>query len=108
MLNIHETDLSSTEHAGAFIQLLETYSSDPMGGGLPLSDFARQHLVACIRHRQDAVVVIAFIDQEPAGLINCFEGFSTFSCKPILNIHDVIVAPKFRGQDISQQMLQQS
>jgi len=106
MLQIYETDLSSTEHAEAYIQLLDTYSRDAMGGGLPLTDFTRQHLVSCVKQRHDAVVVMAFIDFNAAGLVNCFEGFSTFSCKPVLNIHDVIVDPEFRGQGISQKMLQ--
>lgn len=105
MLQIQETDLSSTEHAEAFIQLVEAYARDPMGGGQALSDFARQNLVPSIRQRQDAVVVMAFVDSYPVGLINCFEGFSTFSCKPVLNIHDVIVAPQHRGQGLSIEML---
>ena len=107
MLHIQESDLSSPEHAEAFIQLLDTYARDPMGGGQALSNFARQNLVSCMRQRQDAVIVMAFVDSEPAGLINCFEGFSTFSCKPVLNIHDVIVCPVYRGQGLSIKMLQQ-
>ncbi|MFW2374333.1 MAG: GNAT family N-acetyltransferase [Gammaproteobacteria bacterium] len=105
MIQIYETDLSSTEHAQAFIQLLDIYAMDPMGGGQPLTGFVRQNLVSNMKQRHDAIVVLAFVDSMPAGLVNCFEGFSTFSCKPILNIHDVIVAPKYRGQGISQKML---
>ncbi|MBA1330674.1 GNAT family acetyltransferase, partial [Candidatus Endoriftia persephone str. Guaymas] len=50
--------------------------------------------------------LLAFIDDEPIGLINAFEGFSTFQCRPLLNIHDIIVIPRFRQQGAARQMLQ--
>jgi ribosomal protein S18 acetylase RimI-like enzyme len=50
--------------------------------------------------------VLAFVGGEPAGLVNCFEGFSTFACKPLVNVHDVAVVGKFRGLGLSQKMLQ--
>ena len=43
--------------------------------------------------------------QEPAGLINCFEAFSTFQCKTIVNVHDIVVVEEFRGQGISHLLL---
>lgn len=49
--------------------------------------------------------VLCFIDGEPAGLINCVEGFSTFACMPLVNIHDVIVAKKFRRLGLTDKML---
>jgi hypothetical protein len=24
------------------------------------------------------------------GLVNCFEGFSTFACKPLVNVHELL------------------
>jgi ribosomal protein S18 acetylase RimI-like enzyme len=33
------------------------------------------------------------------------EGFSTFACRPLVNIHDVVVAASHRGQRIGEQML---
>ena len=35
----------------------------------------------------------------------CFEGFSTFACKPLLNIHDIIVAKAHRGHGIAKSLL---
>ncbi len=49
--------------------------------------------------------MICYIDDKPAGLANCFQAFSTFKCKPLINIHDVVVAIKFRGLGISQLLL---
>ena len=39
------------------------------------------------------------------GLINCFEGFSTFAARPLLNIHDLVVLAEQRGGGIGQQLL---
>jgi ribosomal protein S18 acetylase RimI-like enzyme len=36
----------------------------------------------------------------PVGLANCFEGFSTFAAKPLINIHDVFVIPAARGRGV--------
>ena len=36
---------------------------------------------------------------------NCFEGFSTFAAKPLVNIHDLAVSQNFRGMGISQLLL---
>jgi len=48
---------------------------------------------------------LAFVDQKPAGLAICFEGFSTFACKPLINIHDFAVAPEFRGRGLAKRIL---
>ena len=53
-----------------------------------------------------AFSVLAFVGGEPAGLVNCFEGFSTFACRPLVNVHDVVVKEPFRGLGLSQKMLQ--
>jgi ribosomal protein S18 acetylase RimI-like enzyme len=39
------------------------------------------------------------------GLVNCIEGFSTFQCRPLVNVHDVAVLASHRGQRIAEQML---
>ncbi|MCK5098359.1 MAG: GNAT family N-acetyltransferase, partial [Desulfobacteraceae bacterium] len=52
-----------------------------------------------------AFSVLCYVDDRPAGLVNCFEGFSTFKCKPLINIHDMYVSNEFRGLGISQKLL---
>jgi GNAT superfamily N-acetyltransferase len=49
--------------------------------------------------------VLAFADGQPAGFAISIEGFSTFACKPLLNIHDVFVLPAYRGKGISRLLL---
>jgi ribosomal protein S18 acetylase RimI-like enzyme len=76
-----------------------------MGGGESLSLDTRQQLAIELAKRPHAFSVLAFIAGEPVGLVNCFEGFSTFACRPLVNIHDVVVIASARGQGISQKML---
>ncbi|MCW8932827.1 MAG: GNAT family N-acetyltransferase [Gammaproteobacteria bacterium] len=85
--------------------LMNAYASDPMGGSQPLSDEVKNNLLKELSKLPHAFSIIAYIEGLPAGLINCFEAFSTFSCKPLINIHDVIVLNQYRGNGISQKLL---
>jgi GNAT superfamily N-acetyltransferase len=108
MITIQIADLNIPEHVSAVVYLLNEYAKDAMGGGEPLSAFTQANLVKEMAKRPAIHVVLAFVDGKPAGLINCIEGFSTFACKPLLNIHDVVVVADYRGQGISSQLLQKA
>jgi ribosomal protein S18 acetylase RimI-like enzyme len=103
-------DYRDAAHAAALVELLDAYARDPAGGGHPLSEHARQHLVRELAARPQAFSVLALDDtQDPpraVGLVNCFEGFSTFACQPLVNVHDVVVLPAHRGQRVAERMLQ--
>ena len=86
MFNIIQADLTRPEHAQAYLALMSHYACDPMGGAEDLSDFAKQNLVKTLLTRQDVFIVLAFKDKQPAGLLTAIEGFSTFFCKPLLNV----------------------
>lgn len=100
-----QASYSNSVHAEAIGFLLDQYATDAMGGGQPLSLDTRQQLAIELAKRPHAFSVLAFIAGEPVGLVNCFEGFSTFVCRPLVNIHDVVVIASARGQGISQKML---
>ena len=106
MHDLQIADFSNPAHASAVVYLLNEYAKDDMGGGAPLSTYTQANLVKEMAKRPTIHVVLAFVSGKPAGLINCIEGFSTFACKPLLNIHDVVVLAKYRGQGISSQLLQ--
>ncbi|MEA5602710.1 GNAT family N-acetyltransferase [Nostoc sp. UHCC 0252] len=108
MIEIFEADLSMPAHAEAMVQLMDEYALDPMGGGKGLSDYVKANLSTELAKRKAAHVILAFVDAEPAGLVVCLEGFSTFACKPLLNIHDVIVALRYRGRGLSKLLLQKA
>lgn len=104
-IDIIKADYSDGKHGAEIPMLLNLYASDPMGGGVPLSRAVRTNLVAALAAIPHAFSVIAYVDNQPAGLVNCFETFSTFACRPLINIHDVVVLSEFRGLGISQKML---
>lgn len=103
-INIIQADLSSAQHAAALITLLDSYARSAAGGGKPLADYTRQNLISCLRARPDTLAILAYDADLPVGLVIAFEGFSTFMCKPLLNIHDVIVLENYRGRSIAQKM----
>lgn len=101
-------DYADPSHAAALVMLLDAYASDPAGGGQGLSAFAKANLVASLAARPQAYSVLAFDGEQPVGLVNCIEGFSTFACKPLVNVHDVAVLASHRGRGIAEQMLAQA
>ena len=42
-----------------------------------------QNLVPKLAKLPHAFSILAFVDGEAVGLLNCFEGFSTFAAKPL-------------------------
>ena len=89
----------------AITTLLDAYARDEMGGGRPLSEHVRRNLVPELRKRHGVHVVLAFAGEEAAGMAICMEGFSTFVCEPLLNVHDLVVHPSRRGQGLAGQLL---
>ena len=87
------------------LMLLNSYAQDPMGGGEALNQFVIDNLIQELAKLPHAFTVLCYVNDIAAGLINCFEAFSTFSCKPLINIHDVIVLKEYRGNGLSQKML---
>ena len=104
-LNLVQANYADAAHMAALLGLLDGYARDPMGGGEPLSAFALQNLPAELAGRPTLFSVLAFDSTLPVGLINCVEGFSTFACQPLVNVHDVVVAASHRGQGIAEKML---
>jgi GNAT superfamily N-acetyltransferase len=94
------------QEAADIPRLLDCYASDPMGGGEPLKEYTRIHLIEELQKRSNiAHVFLAQIDGESVGLANCFEGFSTFNCMPLINIHDLVVLNTHRGHGIGKLLL---
>lgn len=104
-LLVVRADYANPDHARAVVDMLDAYAQDPAGGGKPLSPFAREHLVAELAARPAAYSVLAFDGTQAVGLVNCIEGFSTFACRPLVNVHDVAVAASHRGRRVGGQML---
>ena len=104
MIDIARTCYADPLHAAALVHLLDHYARDPAGGGAPLSDYARSNLIDALAARPFVFSVLAFDDATPVGLVNAIEGFSTFACKPLVNIHDVVVLESHRGRGIASRL----
>lgn len=105
MREIVRADLQNPKHCAALLGLLDEYASHDMGGGGGLNAEVRTGLIPALQARCGVHIVLAFEEGNPAGLAICFEGFSTFACKPLLNIHDIVVSAAFRGRGLSKALL---
>lgn len=104
-LDVRLANYKNSQDADAILMVLDSYARDEMGGGEPLPDYAREHLIARLDSLPHAVSFLAWDNNVAVGVINCFEVFSTFKCKPVLNIHDIAVMPNCRGQGVGLQIL---
>ncbi|MGL1957498.1 MAG: GNAT family N-acetyltransferase [Colwellia sp.] len=103
-IELIQADYTNKQHGQDLLMLLNAYALDPMGGAEPLSEFAQQNLIATLAKRAEMFTVLCYVDEKPAGLVNCVEGFSTFNCKPLVNIHDCAVLSEFRGLGLTAKM----
>ena len=104
-LDILAADLSNPSHATAVIALLDHYASGTMGGGEPLAEGVKRTLIEGLQTQSGCVVLLAYRDGDPIGLAIAFPGFSTFQAKTLLNIHDLAVHEKARGQGVGTALL---
>ena len=98
-------DLKLAAHAQATLDLLNEYAQEEAGGSCGLSDYVKANLIHELLQREQALVILAFVQSVPAGLVIALEGFSTFACKPLLNIHDLMVSVEFRGRGLAKHLL---
>jgi GNAT superfamily N-acetyltransferase len=111
MITIIRANLINPDQSAALMRLMDEYASGATGGGEPLNAYTRAHLAATLRTRPGAHTLLAVERDDTngeiyVGLLNAFEGFSTFACQPLLNIHDVIVTAAWRGKGIGKQLMQ--
>ncbi|WKE66901.1 GNAT family N-acetyltransferase [Gallaecimonas kandeliae] len=104
-VEIKVADYHNPQDAQDLGYLLGCYAADPMGGGESLSAEHLAALPAKLAELPYALSLLCHVDGKPAGLLNAFEGFSTFKGKPLYNIHDLVVLEAFRGQGLSLQLL---
>ncbi len=104
-INVKIADYDNAADARAIRELLNCYACDAMGGGKCLEESVLGNIVDALGRYPTAFSVIAYADERGVGLVNCFESLSTFQCKPLINIHDIVVHPEFRGLDIGHLML---
>ncbi|MDP9109749.1 MAG: GNAT family N-acetyltransferase [Pseudomonadota bacterium] len=105
LIEVRLADYANPDDARAVVDLLDAYARDPFGGDCPLESAVRTNLVAALARQPGAFSLLALVDSVPVGLANCFTGFSTFRCLPLINIHDLVVLPEFRGRRLAQGLM---
>lgn len=104
-ITIITADYQNKDHASQIVTLLDHYARDSMGGGEPLKEHVKNNLINQLAEFPTAFTLLALVDEQPVGIANCFFGFSTFYGQKLINIHDLAVEKAFRGQGISQALL---
>jgi len=96
-LSILQVDLQNQLHCAQIIKLLNDYMNDPMGNNRPLPKELAPQIIAGLKQHSGFLGFFVMADDQFAGLANCNVNFSTFQAKPLINIHDFIVAPEYRN-----------
>ena len=104
-VKIIKADYCNEKNREEITLLLDQYAKDPMGGGKKLEKYVIENVAYELSRIPHAFSVICYVNNQAVGLVNCFELFSTFSCKPLINIHDFVVLKEYRGKGLSNKML---
>ena len=102
---VREADFDDARDAEGFVAVLDSYASSAIGGGRPLAADVRERVVPMLRAHPTSLVLLAIVDETPAGIAVCFFGMSTFRALPLLNIHDLAVLPRYQGQGVGPALL---
>jgi len=104
-IRIVQADLTLPEHREAVLAMVDAYSRDTMGSAKPLAPDVRARLIPGLQRHPTTLIFLAFEGEQPVGVAVCFVGFSTFAAKPLINIHDCMVLPAFRGNGVGRRLL---
>jgi ribosomal protein S18 acetylase RimI-like enzyme len=104
-IKIIQCDYSNPDHRKAVITLINDYIRDEMGGGTPLSAQEQTELLEGLRNHPQTLVLLAQTDGIFTGLLTAFENFSTFTARPMMNIHDVTVLRAYRRKGIGRSLM---
>ena len=105
LIEIVKCDFENPSHCEALIELMNEYITDKMGGGETYNEEKKKQLVDGLRNHPSKLILFAKSGNEFIGLINCFINFATFTVKPFINIHDVIVKQSWRNKGVGRNMI---
>ena len=101
-----QVDLQNEEHCQHLLKLLNDYMEDPMGGGEPMPPSLGPRIINGLRRHTAYLGFFVVSGNTYLGLANCNLNFSTFQARPLINIHDLIIAPEFQGQGAGRYLLE--
>lgn len=95
-LSIIQVDIQNPIHCDQVIKLLNDYMIDPMGNNRPMPKELGPQIISGLKKHTGFLGFFVVDGEQFAGLANCNVNFSTFQAKPLINIHDFIIAPECR------------
>ncbi|MDR2086744.1 MAG: GNAT family N-acetyltransferase [Dysgonamonadaceae bacterium] len=99
-------DYTQPQHLKGIATLINAYIEDRMGGGTPLSESRQLRLADLLNRHPTTIVLLACCESEVCGLLIAFENISTFTVRPMINIHDIVVLPEYRRKGIGKLLLE--
>lgn len=93
-------DLNNNDHCSNFIKLLNEYMEDEIGLGKSMRETLKPQIIAGLKKHPAFCGFFACVDGEYAALANCNINFSSWQAMPLLNIHDFVVSPAYRGKGV--------
>jgi ribosomal protein S18 acetylase RimI-like enzyme len=105
-LTVRPCVYTDTDDRNAIGALINAYIKDEMGGGEPLAPPQQLHLAEALAQHPKSVVLLACVGEIRCGMLVAFENFSTFTVRPMINIHDVIVLKEYRGKNVGRSLLE--
>jgi len=93
-------DLSNETHCAKLLDLLNAYMKDEMGIGQSMPTGLGPKIIEGLKKHPAYLGFFVLVEDQFAALANCNLNFSTWKARPLINIHDFIVAPEFRKQGI--------
>ena len=106
-IEIIPCDFNNPAHCEALVNLMNEYITDRMGGGEPYTADQKIALIEGLRNHSSCMVLFAISGEQFVGLVNSFINFATFTVKPFINIHDVIVSESWRNNGVGRRMLEE-
>lgn len=105
-LRVRRALLNLPEDAAAYRNMLNQYANDPLGQDAPLDPAVLDKTLADLANHPCCYPFLAAFGERVVGFATCFLGYSTFKAAPLMNIHDIAVAPDHRRQGIGRAILQ--
>lgn len=104
-VSVVDADLGVPGHGDGLVAVLDEYARLPHIAGRGLPDDVRVNLVDRLAATSGKQILAAIDGGRVVGVAVCFEGFSTFAGRPLLNVHDLAVTADYRGQGVGTMLL---
>jgi ribosomal protein S18 acetylase RimI-like enzyme len=102
---IEEADLDDPIQAAGLVHCIDAYAAEDMGGGHALGEDVKRELVPGLKLQPQRLVLLARSGADVVGAVVCFMGYSTFSARPRLNVHDLCVLAEHRGHGLGRRLM---